>query len=124
MSMQQYPAKMFAAIIRATFPDYRKKTVMVWPMEKVELHGLNWEGGSRAEYRLCTLDGLHVAQPVATGAPPPWANPYEGLEVPVIPGTVVVRGGHFCGKVAQLYIYVNPENMPALLPPAVEEMPK
>jgi hypothetical protein len=46
-----------ARIIAATFPDYRGQKIRVRPATSESLQDLNWSGGSRSQYRACTLDG-------------------------------------------------------------------
>ena len=103
------------SIVNATFPDYRRRSVYVEARETVTLHDLNWSGGTRSEYRSCSVDGRPLENKVDLSGPAPWENPYEGKTITIPPGLVVVRGGHFCGKVSTLYIYVSPENMPKLI---------
>lgn len=104
------------AIVEATFPDYRRKTVSIKASESVELHDLNWSGGTRNEYRAALLDGS-----ASGGSTLPYShlhpdqNHAEGKSVPVPQGAVLVRGGSFCGKPSMLTIYVNPADMPRLL---------
>jgi hypothetical protein len=47
-------------IINATFPDYRRKKVWLYASETVTLHDLNWSGGTRMQYRACSIDGRFV----------------------------------------------------------------
>ena len=112
--------KSIAAIVAATFPDYRRTKVVVEAREKVTLYGLNWEGGSRSEYRSCTLNGEALGSAARANATAPWVNAAEGSEMPIPAGAALVKGGHFCGKVATLYIYMNPADMPRMLPAPAE----
>ena len=102
-------------IVNATFPDYRRHFVYVEARESVTMHDLNWGGGTRAQYRACTIDGRPLPNQYDMSAPAPWANRFEGMTVPVPVDCVIVEGGHFCGKVATLHINVNPANMPKFL---------
>jgi len=102
-------------IVKATFPNYRKRAVLIQPTTKVTFHGLNWSGGSRSEYRACTVDGKPLPNKVDMGKPAPWNNQYKGAEIDLPPGAVIVKGGCFCGKPATLVLYVHPDNMPKLL---------
>lgn len=109
------------AIIAATFPTYRRKTVQVEVAESVTFYDLNWSGGTRAEYAACTMPvGAWESRALGSSAnwhrAAPWANKAEGATVPTMPGSVIVKGGDFCGKPAMLRIYVNPADMPRLLP--------
>jgi hypothetical protein len=107
-----------AAIVRATFPKYNKQKVYIEARETVTLHDLNWGGGTRNEYRACTLNGVATGNLARWNQVAPWNNTAEGMTVPVPAGVVVVRGGHFCGKESSLCIIVNPADMPKYLPAA------
>jgi hypothetical protein len=104
-----------AAIVRATFPAYKRKKVMVRASETVSIQDLNWSGGTRSQYRACTFDGRSLGSLDKYSALAPWDNPAEGQTLPVPAGAVVVRGGHFCGKESLLTIHVNPADMPKYL---------
>ena len=112
--MKTIEAKKVKSIINATFPDYRKRKVFIQTADKVTFYDVNWSGGTKSEYRACTIDGRPFETRVNMGGPAPWNNPYEGLTVQIPPGMVVVSGGHFCGKVATLSITINPVDMPLL----------
>jgi len=105
-------------IIEATFPAYRGAKVQVRAAETVLLTGLNWSGGSRNRYAACTLDGRASGNAGSGNAAPPWRNPVEGAPVAVPAGFVLVQHCMFCGKDLGLRIYVNPSDMPKMLPPA------
>lgn len=112
------PAKEFRGIIAATFPEYKRHHVMVIPCVSTTIWGLNWSGGSRAEYRACTLAGEATGSLDKYQLLAPWDKKMleiSGSEMPMLPGHVVVKGGHFCGKVAMLYIYCHPSDMPKML---------
>jgi hypothetical protein len=100
------------AIINATFPEYRRKKVYLYANETVTLHDLNWSGGTRSEYRTCTLNG----QPAGTAAKYNAMDRAEGATIPIPQGHAVVSCGYFCGKPSMLSIYVHPADMPKLLP--------
>jgi hypothetical protein len=105
-----------AAIVRATFPDYRKQTVRIKATASVELQDLNWSGGTRSEYRACKVDGEFIGSTARFHQYAPWdARQVEGLSVPIPQGAIVVCGGHFCGKESTLTLNVNPADMPRLL---------
>ena len=107
-----------SAIVKATFPSYRRKKVYVCASETVQVYDLNWSGGTRSQYRACTLDGRELGALDKYSACAPWNNPAEGQTLPVPVGAVVVRGGHFCGKESLLCLTVNPADMPKYLPSA------
>ncbi len=102
-------------IIDATFPDYRKHNVYIWPDDSVTLHDLNWSGGSRSDYQFCSLDGKRITTNFDMHSPAPWNNKYEGQVVNIPEGFCVVQGGYFCGKVSTLSIHVHPASMPKLI---------
>lgn len=105
-----------AAIVRATFPNYRRKTVRLHTTSSVTLQDLNWSGGTRSEYKACKLDGTLTGGSDRYHQIAPWENPAEGMTLPIPAGMIMVRGGHFCGKESQLSLYVNPADMPRYLP--------
>jgi len=112
--MQKFNSKDLKPIIEATFPKYRKRTVYVQSSDKGRITDVNWSGGTRKEYRACTIDGRPLETTVNMSGPAPWNNPFEGLEINIPPGMVLVEGGHFCGKVATLFITVNPADVKLL----------
>jgi hypothetical protein len=116
-SMQEMPASHPAIrkLIAATFPDYRRRKVMIWARSNVTLSGLNWDGGSRSEYAGCTLDGQPTGNASRFHRFHPADNPGEGRTIAVPTGCALVQGGTYCGRPATLYIYVNPEDMPRLI---------
>lgn len=103
-------------IIKATFPDYKKHNVTIWPQKTVTLHDLNWSGGTKQEYRACTLDGKSIESKYDMGKPAPWNNQFEGLTIDIPENVAIVCHGFFCGNPSTMAIYVNPENMAKLLP--------
>jgi len=102
-------------IVKATFPSYKRRQVVIKTSETVTFHDLNWSGGSRSEYRACSVDGKPIDSRVNMNGPAPWANPFEGKQITLPVGAVIVEGGYFCGKTSMLYIHVHPENMPKFL---------
>jgi len=104
-----------APLVAATFPDYKGRKITVQPATSVMLHSLNWDGGSRSQYRTCSTDGAPIGSADRYNAMAPWANPAEGQNIPVPQGAVVVRHSIFSGKDAGLTIYINPADMPAWL---------
>jgi len=101
-----------AAIVRATFPSYRRKKVYLRVVESVTFSDLNWSGGTRSEYRACTLDGQLTGSMDKYHTLAPWdPRQVEGATVPLPQGHVVVRGGHFCGKESLLALYVHPADI-------------
>jgi hypothetical protein len=106
-----------ARIIAATFPDYRGQKISVRPATSESLQDLNWSGGSRSQYRACTLDGRALGTSAEYHTYAPWDNrQVEGQSVPIPPGSVMVRHSIFCGKDTGLTITCHPDDMPKLLP--------
>ena len=106
--MQKVATKTLKSIVAATFPKYRKRDVYVTQSETTTISDVNWSGGTRSEYRACTIDGKALETAVNMSGPAPWENPFEGLKINIPPGMVVVQGGHFCGKPSTLFITMNP----------------
>jgi len=103
-------------IIQATFPGYKKHNVIVNSTTTVTFGGLNWGGGSRSEYRACTVTGEKIENKINMNAPAPWMNPFEGKTISLPVDAVIVEGGYFCGKVSTLFVNVHPDNLPKFLP--------
>lgn len=96
-------------VVAGTFPNYRLHRVYVKADVEQALYGLNWDGGSRNEYRFYNTVsrqgkaiGDHMSHPAN--------NRDEGRKVPIQPGEVIVQGGTFCGKQSSLYITVHPDD--------------
>ncbi len=102
-----------APLIRATFPEYRGRTIRVEFRENVSLQDLNWSGGSRTQYRACTLSGEGLGSSAKYNAMAPWdSRQVEGQTVAVPPGACMVRHSYFCGKDVGLTITINPADAP------------
>jgi len=106
--MQTIEANKIKSLINATFPDYRKRKVFISVSETITLHDVNWSGGTRAEYRACTISGRPLETAVNMGGPAPWENPFEGLKINIPQGMVIAQGGYFCGKKSTLHFTINP----------------
>ena len=111
-------------IVSATFPEYHGMKVKIQAAERVTLSDLNWSGGTRSQYRGCTLDGRKTGGADTGNMQPPWANQYEGAVVPIPPGMCLVMHSHFCGKDSGLTIYVHPSDMPKYLPSGNADLTK
>lgn len=119
------------AVVKAAFPDYRKRdaVVTVWGGS----HSINsyWDGGSRSEYAIIELATLQ-RHPLPTSTHPYFDVAARGLAnaqdehisidrvgnvtLKHLPdGFVLVQAGTFCGKPATAYVRVPPNNMPKLL---------
>lgn len=107
-----------AAIIAATYPDHRGRKIEVRPTVQVALHDLHWSGGTRSEYRACTLDGTALGSTERVARLAPWSSAAlaaEGARVELPPGTAVVEHSVFCGRDMGLRVYIRPEDMPRLI---------
>lgn len=109
-----------AALVDATFPDYKGKKYRVVPLDSVTIMDLNWHGGTRSQYRGCTLAGERTGALDKWNAVAPWRNAAEGSQVEIPKGACLVKHSMFCGKDSGLTIYVHPDNMPGMLPAPVE----
>jgi uncharacterized Fe-S cluster protein YjdI len=102
-----------APIVAATFPEYRGKKFRVEFREQVCLLDLNWSGGSRSQYRACTLSGEALGSSAKYNAMAPWdSRQVEGQSVAVPQGACMVRHSHFCGKDTGITITINPADAP------------
>lgn len=108
-------------LVAATFPQYKGRKIVVEPATEVCLYDLNWSGGSRNQYHACDLTGAPLGSMDRWNATAPWVwvNAAEGKSIPLPPGAVVVRSTIFSGTDCGLTIYVNPADMPKLLPAQV-----
>jgi hypothetical protein len=106
-------------IITATFPQYRHRKIYIRAVLSVTLSDLNWSGGSRSEFRVCTFAGMPTGNSARFNAMAPWdQRQIEGQSLPTVVGHVIVKGGFFCGKESILTLFVHPSDMPRLLPRA------
>lgn len=105
-----------ARLVNATFPDYRGRRFALRAVTTVTLHDLNWSGGTRNQYRSCTLAGGAIGGSERYNQMAPWENPAEGAALPLPPGFAVVRAGQFQGRATGLVIHVHPSDLAALLP--------
>lgn len=107
MTTTKVSRKSVEHIIRGTFPEYRGRTIKVEHRDTVTLYDLNWSGGTRAQYRACTLEGKALGNADKYNMMHPWRNNAEGAQVPIASGAVLVRHSIFCGKDLGLTIYYN-----------------
>lgn len=96
----------------ATFPTYKGRKFSLEARASVTFHDLNWDGGTRNEYALVSLDGLGLAHLPKEA---PWNPRVEGQTFALPPRWVVVEHVTFCGKDLGLRFYVHPSDAPALL---------
>jgi hypothetical protein len=105
------------AIIKATFPDYRGRKIVVKPKSSISVcHAdLNWSGGSRYQYRACSLSGQPTGSLDRHNASAPWEKAPGSTSIQIPLRHCIVEHVIFCGKDLGLRIYVRPEDMPRLL---------
>lgn len=84
--------------LEATFPDYDGRKFRVELADKITLYDLHWSGGTRNEYRTCTLEGRPVGGTDEYAAMAPWNDPAEGKTFPIPVGFVVAEHSIFMGK--------------------------
>lgn len=122
MSKIQIARSLLEPLIRATFPEYAGKTCYVEVRETISFHDLNWSGGSRNQYRACTIDGKPTGSLDKFNQAAPWNNPAEGAKAQIPPGLVVVQHCLFCGKDLGLTFSYNAADFPHNLLPAKIEL--
>ena len=109
------------------FPGWRGQKVQLRPVERVQLHGMFWDGGSRSQYVAIDLETLRVCDIGAVAPrsknPPQFGGP---VEAPVIPfsganaNLAVVEHVIFCGRDMGLRIYASPARLTPLLPASAD----
>jgi len=118
-------------VVRAAFPDYRKREAIVCTFYAGLRINSYWSGGTRNEFAVVELATLRCHNlPTATNplydvALRGLANKADGfvkideagnITLKTLPdGFVVVRAGDFCGKRATAYVFVPAANMPRFL---------
>jgi hypothetical protein len=113
ITLTQHPE--VKALVRAAFPDYKKKTVTLVDRNKCELYGTYWDGGTRYEYVAVDLTTKR-SKGAPQYRPAEFGGPKTTPVVHIPPGVVIVQGGVFCGRTARAKLYVHPSNMTKLLP--------
>jgi hypothetical protein len=101
--------------VKLAFPQYRRKMVYLHrdasDPTTVTLNGLNWDGGSRNEYRIV----LGRAFVLGDNHTDPLHNLSEGKNVTVPIDGAIIEGGIFCGKDKLLRVHVNADLYDTLL---------
>lgn len=120
-------------IVSVAFPNYRKRTAWLSTFsERGQQINSYWDGGTRDEYAIVRLDDMTRAPMPSVGHPyfevrgagiPSGEDQYVSIDrvgnvtlKALPPGFVLVCAGTFCGKPATAKIYVNPADMPRMLP--------
>lgn len=104
--------KEVAPLVNATFPEYTGRKFSVEAAKSVTLYDLNWGGGTRNQYRTCTLSGDKLGSADKWNAVAPWVNLAEGKTVEIPRGAAIVMHSIFCGKDSGITIYMNLDDMP------------
>jgi hypothetical protein len=87
----------------------KKHTAIVWCATETTAHGTYWDGGSRQDYfRVNLTTGKASAVTGLATAPPPFCPDGHRVKLSIEPGTALCVGGHFCGKIAHLQVYLHP----------------
>lgn len=107
-----------AAVVAATFPEYKGKKFFIQAAATVTLYDLNWCEGTRNQYHASTISGQKIGNGQKLNAVAPWNNQAEGATVQIPQGAVIVCNSIHCGRECGLTVYVNPADMAALLPVA------
>lgn len=93
--------------LKATFPEYRGRTIEVEPWTHPVWVQWNWDGGSRDYVRFLLPDG-QVGVP---NVPAPWSHDWPRLNPADWPaGTVAAVRHVFCGKETGVTFYVSPDS--------------
>jgi hypothetical protein len=108
-----------AAIVAGTYPDYRGNKIRVIPAETVTFQNLNWQGGTRSQYRACDLSGGPLGSLDKWNQVHPRDNAAESSEIRLPEGAAIVEHSLDRGKDTGLRIYIRPADMPNLLPAPV-----
>jgi len=99
-------------IVNATFPEYRGRKIKIDASGSVTFTDLNWSGGTRSQYRACSLAGDKSGNMDPYNNAAPWANPAEGGIVSIPVGHCVVEHSICCGRDIGLIVHVHPQDMP------------
>ena len=102
------------ALALAAFPGYNGRKFAFKATESVELHDMDWSGGTHSDYA-----GVNLATRQAIAVPDlhlPRTTPTVALHQ----GLAIVEHRRFCGKDMGIVFHVHPTDAPQMLPPAVE----
>ena len=100
-------------VVRAAFPEYNGQKFAVEVKERLTLHDLHWDGGTRNEYVAVKLASGESSRAKVANAP--WSERAEGASVDIPPGIAIVEHSIFCGKDIGIRVYLNPANAAKLL---------
>jgi hypothetical protein len=114
-------------ILEASFPDYRGRKFFVEFTTTINIHNLNWSGGSRNQYV-----AVNNEPPTVPGEPrdrmefwrnravqlspeAPWTEVREGAKIELPVNAMVVKHTDYCGSDLGITIYAHPDNAPKWL---------
>jgi hypothetical protein len=110
VKLSQHPT--ITAVVRAAFPDYKKRAVLVVKRDTCRLRETYLDGTPHYTYIAVDLDTKQ-----SKGAPEhPPAAPGCNTTVAIPLGVAIVQGGKHCGKPAQASVYVHPTDFNSLFP--------
>jgi len=98
-------------VLKASFPEYRGRTIRVDFSGTVCFHDTNWGDGSRNYYHGVKADGTSKRMVV----PAPWVNPVEGKTMLIPSDVLIVEHSIFCGHDCGITIYAHPQYAPKWL---------
>ena len=96
------------ALVKRTFPKYRKHSVIVFDHGAFTNHGSYWDGGSRQFYATCNKHGGRLNWVNGPSSPPQFGGG-DPVRVELDDDTVGLCTGTFRGKQATLTIYATPK---------------
>ena len=99
-------------LVEKAFPQYKGRKFFVDLSGRVGFSNTNWGGGSRNIYIGMNLGNLAKQE---FFAPAPWKNPVEGCHAEIPPGFCVIENSVFCGALAGITVYINPQDFAFLL---------
>ena len=109
-----------AAIVRATYPEYRGRKVAIEVTDSPIDVRSYWEGGSRDYFRFVNLTTMEVASVPQQSA---FDRPIQGADqVKLLDGFACVMHSIFCGKDLGITIMIGAANAAPLLPAPSAEL--
>jgi hypothetical protein len=107
-------------VFKRAFPDYTGRTYRAQAVESVTLSGTYWDEGSKSEYVAVNISTGETRSPSPGAFGVFYAPESPRFDLPA--GIAIVEHSICCGKDDGIRIYVRPENLAPLLPPAVSDL--
>lgn len=101
-----------AAIVDATFPEYKGKKFKIKAANSITFSRLNWSNGAKDEYVAC---GFNKDKQTASYLPWPSTQYVEGNTQELYPGIAIVMHTRSGSQDLGLTIYMHPDNIPTNL---------